>query len=104
MVVDDDHIERKIGALGQGAPDRIGYCGRPVPDGDDYARLYGKVFPAGRRCPERRADPGIEALEVCRERGFHFLLNGFPTGIDIGKRILHAHPFPGGVEGLGETE
>ena len=72
MVIDDDHVEFEISALGEGALNGVENCPLAIPNRDDDAGFYRKCFRWSGNFLEVRLQPGADSFEMRRRDGLHF--------------------------------
>ena len=89
VVVHNDDVEWKIRFLRQGAFHGLGNRFFPVPHGNDDRGLHRKGFRCLLDLPEVMGwQISPDLLQVIREDGLHFLLDGFISGIDVRKYLF----------------
>ena len=92
MVIDDDHIEFEISALGEGALNRVENCPLAIPNRDDDAGFYWKCLCCSRNFLEVRLQPCADSLEMRRRDALHFDLVIAIARIHIVELLLTCRP------------
>ena len=92
MIIDDDHIEFEIGALGEGALNGVENCPLAILNRDDDAGFHRKRFRRGWNFLEARLQPGADSFEMRRRDAFHFDLVIAIARIHIIELLLTRRP------------